>query len=504
MGFIMTLYGLLITFWGSAIVIFIFGWIHAGHRQRYWIEICDQVRSRSFRPSPWRSVALRADECPLQILCALFAAVGLGFAPFRAVDTYRMIYIAKYHHLTWERRTKLGLGTLHDPNDLPRPIGDNQVREEGEQASVQDDAEPKRSDTGLSDSSQKRKEQRKHQRGLLNPNRIKIPLVVPSYSSPPPPSEVTPSSEQQDPSGNTAPQTPAGNGDSTSNLSGSMQDARRKPLKRNDSIQSELVKDREDIVVLTKEEQDILEHHQRKFHASHTFYRYHETATHHAFPLDLMIVIVCLLDCHSLLQGALGGCTWGIKYTHRPTALTATLISCSLSCNAVAGLLIYIGGRRTKKTEEVERRLRIALENEAKAKIERKRARLAAAKAAAEAEGSPTDGSAESSSVEGKESEQKRNHAHSNHHGPFAAIKDKNLPFHLRHHQQKEKTSNNHSYPSSKKGSASEEGVELEMRESRTSADRLLSNQASSDKLDSLKSTEDDRLGRTSLAGKAD
>lgn len=43
MGFIMTLYGLLITFWGSAIVIFIFGWINAGHRQRYWIEICDQV-----------------------------------------------------------------------------------------------------------------------------------------------------------------------------------------------------------------------------------------------------------------------------------------------------------------------------------------------------------------------------------------------------------------------------------------------------------------------------
>lgn len=82
----------------------------------------------------------------------------------------------------------------------------------------------------------------------------------------------------------------------------------RPPIKRNTSIQSELVKDIEDVVVLTPEEQAILQHHQRKFHASHTFYRFHETATHRAFPLDLMIVIVCLLDCHSLLQAALGGC----------------------------------------------------------------------------------------------------------------------------------------------------------------------------------------------------
>lgn len=66
-----------------------------------------------------------------------------------------------------------------------------------------------------------------------------------------------------------------------------------------------------------------------------------------------------------MLQAALGGVTWGIKYTHRPTVLTATIISCSLSCNAVAGIIIWLGGRRTKKKEEVERRLRIALEQEA-------------------------------------------------------------------------------------------------------------------------------------------
>jgi hypothetical protein len=63
--------------------------------------------------------------------------------------------------------------------------------------------------------------------------------------------------------------------------------------------------------------------HAPQFHASHTYYRFHETSTHRAFPvsaddryrtasadvrswqLDLMIVIVCLLDCHSLLQATL-------------------------------------------------------------------------------------------------------------------------------------------------------------------------------------------------------
>lgn len=59
----------------------------------------------------------------------------------------------------------------------------------------------------------------------------------------------------------------------------------------------------------------------------------------------------------------------------RPTALTATLISASLSCNAVAGLLIYIGGRRTKKKKEVERRLRVALEKEAWERMQRRRDR---------------------------------------------------------------------------------------------------------------------------------
>ncbi|PWN36293.1 uncharacterized protein FA14DRAFT_190189 [Meira miltonrushii] len=366
MGFIMTLYGFLITFWGTAIMLFIWNWIHVGERRRYWIEICDQI------------------------LCALFAAVGLGFAPFRAVDTYRMIWIAKMHYRTWERRKELGLNDLQDKNDLPRPDedGSNQVSRvvtaqhapthssAGRSAKSSRDIE---STAGSSDATPGKQPKHwwdlKHDKST-SPGRTNLISPQSSHSSD---SYVRRSKKHKGhfvvP--NKESSTPVDEeGDANDDGANLKQDANKQPvLKRNESIQSELIKEREEVVVLTKEEQAILEHHQRKFHASHTFYRFHETSTHRAFPLDLMMTIVCLLDCHSMLQGALGGCTWGIKYTHRPTALTATLITCSLSCNAMAGLLIYIGGRKTKKREEVERRLKIALEAMALAKIERRRAR---------------------------------------------------------------------------------------------------------------------------------
>ena len=86
-----------------------------------------------------------------------------------------------------------------------------------------------------------------------------------------------------------------------------------------------------------------------------------------------MMTIVILLDCHSFLQAALGGITWGIYYLNRPTALTATIITCSLSCSATGGILIWQGGRRTRKTDVVQRRVKLALEEEAIARMERKR-----------------------------------------------------------------------------------------------------------------------------------
>lgn len=372
--------------WGIAICLFIFHWstVTDSHERRLWIEYCDQV------------------------LCALFAAVGLGFAPFRAVDTYRMIHIAHYHHLSWRRRRQFNLPELNDPNDLPRPKGYNEafpkpeervmhlIAEEDdhhhEHNAGRDRGGSSSSSTNTTDSSsvppprpasasptkrfappaanlpqaisnakavdsqtkrrwwrpwttQREKEERQHA----------VEAAAKAVEEAPPVSDALRRlhSKNQGQNGGAAAAT-----------------TRPGTLERNVSIMSEIVKEKEEVVVLTPEEQAKLSHHQRKFHKSHGYYRFHQTATHRAFPLDLMIVIVCLLDCHSLLQGCLGGVTWGIRYEHRPTALTASLISCSLSCNAVAGLIIYLGGRRTKKREEVERRLRIAMEEEAYKRIQ--------------------------------------------------------------------------------------------------------------------------------------
>lgn len=73
LGFFITLYATLITLFGLAWVLFLIGWIYVGsERQPYVINVIDNV------------------------LVALFAIMGDGLAPFRAVDTYHMIFVAHY------------------------------------------------------------------------------------------------------------------------------------------------------------------------------------------------------------------------------------------------------------------------------------------------------------------------------------------------------------------------------------------------------------------------
>jgi hypothetical protein len=72
LGFLVTLYAVLITLFGLAWVLFLIGWIYVGDKQSYDINVIDNV------------------------LVALFAVVGDGMIPFRLVDTYHMIYIAHY------------------------------------------------------------------------------------------------------------------------------------------------------------------------------------------------------------------------------------------------------------------------------------------------------------------------------------------------------------------------------------------------------------------------
>jgi hypothetical protein len=132
-------------------------------------------------------------------------------------------------------------------------------------------------------------------------------------------------------------------------------------------------KDDEFFPVLSEKEQARLVHHQAKLAKSHTFYKPHETETHHAFPLRLLITVVVLLDLHSCLQIALGACTWGIPYEVRSTALTTTILCCSITTNIVAGVLISIGDRRTRKRDVLERLLKQDLTGEVMKKMSKKR-----------------------------------------------------------------------------------------------------------------------------------
>ena len=87
--------------------------------------------------------------------------------------------------------------------------------------------------------------------------------------------------------------------------------------------------------VLTDEEQAIFLHHQLSLQKAHSrrpsiswarrlcadsydpgYYRPHETMTHHAFPIKILITIIVLCDMHSTFQLALGSATWSISY-HR-------------------------------------------------------------------------------------------------------------------------------------------------------------------------------------------
>jgi Protein of unknown function (DUF2985) len=213
------------------------GWVNiGGSRQLYIINIIDNI------------------------LVALFAVMGDGLAPFRAWDTYNMVYIIYYHRLTWKLRKKRALKKLANKNDLP-------THREEEIAMAEDD----------------------------------------------------------------------------------------------------------NYIVLSEKQQESLELHENRFCRSHTFYKPHETSTHFAFPVKLLVVIVVLLDCHSLLQIALGTCTWSISYHVRPFALTTVILCCSITCNITAGVLISVGDHKTRKKDVLERMSRQELTSEAIAKIERKR-----------------------------------------------------------------------------------------------------------------------------------
>lgn len=142
----------------------------------------------------------------------------------------------------------------------------------------------------------------------------------------------------------------------------------------------------EEFSVLNPKQQARLTYHQTKYAKSHTFYRPHETETHFAFPLKLLVAITVLLDLHSCLQISLGSVTYGIKYQDRPFALTTVILCCSITANATAGLLIWIGDRRTRKKDVIERMARQELTEEAMNKVKKQNQKAAEKEEAARRE----------------------------------------------------------------------------------------------------------------------
>jgi len=131
--------------------------------------------------------------------------------------------------------------------------------------------------------------------------------------------------------------------------------------------------ERDEEPVLTEKQQERFEHHSMKFSKSHTYYRPHETRTHFAFPVKLLITVTILLDLHSLFQISLGAVTWGISYHNRPGALTASILCCSITCNIAAGIVISIGDRVSRKKRIIEQEFRQGLTEEAIGHVKKKR-----------------------------------------------------------------------------------------------------------------------------------
>ncbi|OJA13791.1 hypothetical protein AZE42_00522 [Rhizopogon vesiculosus] len=101
-GIIMGIYGFLVVFWGTALVLFLLKWInlHNANTQGFWVEVCSQIE------------------------CGLFTATGIGLIPSRILDTYRVSKIWHYKRKTTKLRHKAGLPELYDVDDLPDPAYD--------------------------------------------------------------------------------------------------------------------------------------------------------------------------------------------------------------------------------------------------------------------------------------------------------------------------------------------------------------------------------------------
>ncbi|KIM20418.1 hypothetical protein M408DRAFT_82027 [Serendipita vermifera MAFF 305830] len=222
-GVVTAIYGIAVVFWGAAIVFFLGKLInlHDDYLQGFWVEISSQVVN------------------------GLFTVQGVGFLPWRIMDTWNILWISHYDRLDQKLRARAKLPPLPDPSDIPDP--------------------------------------------QINSGHVQM---------------------------------------------------------------------------LTNRQLEQLRRHQVRFLKSQTWYRPHATETHRAFSIKYALAICFFTDFNSVFQIILCGCMWGLNRFQRPPWTTGSLIPLSFLCGIAAGILIWKGGERSKKTEEVEQRLREALEAE--------------------------------------------------------------------------------------------------------------------------------------------
>ena len=306
LGFIVTLYATLITLFGLAWVLFLIGWIYVPSKQDYDIFVIDSV------------------------LVALFACMGIGLAPFRAVDTYRLIFILRYTRII--ENAKKG--------KWPRPRSRLQKRSVPEDVRVSmDKLATGRVSSHMSDRP-------------LPPTPGTDFQAQPYYASdrfpPPPEFQTDVSGHLQPPGSEFQPEMDPPTGVLTRNST--------RPFPELDGdIEVDLEDGEGDESLypdpLTPKQRKRFEHHKKKLARSHSFYKPTETFTHFPFPMSYLIAIVILVDCHSCLQISLSSCTWGINYHVRPFALTTVILCVSITCNITAGIVIMTGDRKTRKKE---------------------------------------------------------------------------------------------------------------------------------------------------------
>lgn len=107
------------VFWGAAIVLFLVKWINLHDP---YLQV-----SRAARALPFVLTILLKGfwvEISAQIVNALFTVQGVGFLPWRIMDTWNIGWIYYFKRRTRQLRSQGKLPPLADEDDIPDPLVD--------------------------------------------------------------------------------------------------------------------------------------------------------------------------------------------------------------------------------------------------------------------------------------------------------------------------------------------------------------------------------------------